>query len=358
MLTTRGALTCWPITSKAILALSASFHYAAAFGVARTALEHHMLDRLLFLATRWISVSRIKPQDVAAEDKRLTALQATSRPDIVKWWYDPKANFMKLLIRGVFREGSLGRGMTVSPYFFHVDRYDPFVVKARLAPRVATGFRDPASDKRWAEQSETDWYRLFTFRRLLENLVINRLLPTRELIQVEVHHSFLSAYVHGIQKAYELAYGHRRGPNLGAFDHYDSELCLLYAIALAAAELEAFGRMARRQPRLHLREWPNVEREIQAARAAASHFWFMSGGPHLYDRIQEIDTRIPITPGSKPPWARKIKDPSTLKPASVRYYLNPLRRLIRLHWSYQEMTTRIAFASPFPRADALQRSMD
>jgi hypothetical protein len=343
---------------RAILAMSEGFHYAAALAVTRTALEHHLLDRLLFLASRWISLSRVEPQNVSAEDVRLKALQATSRPDIVRWWYEPQAKVMKVVKRGVFREGSLGRGVTVSPYFFHVDRYDPFTVKERLAPRVATGFRNPAADKRWADRSTGDWYRLFTFQRLLENLALNRLLSTRLLIQVEVHHSFLSAYVHGVQKAYELAYGHRRGPNLGKFDHYDSELCLLYVITLAAAELEAFGRMAKRQPRLSVKAWPIIKGEIAAARVAASHFWFLSGEPLMYDRIQEVDTRTPIGPGSKPPWEQKLVDPRSLKPASVRYYLNPLRRLIRLHWTYQEMTTRLVFQSPFHREDALQRGLD
>lgn len=336
---------------RGMLALSSSRHYAATFAVARTALEHHLLDRLLFLGDRWVRDYPIKPGKVAAEEANLKALKAGPRPDILKWWFVPKSSSMRVLYRGVFREGSLGRGATVSPYFFHVDRYDPFTVHQKLAPRLATGFRDPDADRRWATESTSARHRLLSFRGVLENLVINRLLPPRLVVQVEVHHSFLSAYVHGAQKAYELIYGHNRPISVGTFDHYASELCLLYVIVISAAELEAFGRMARRTPRLRLHDWPSVEGEIAAAKAASSHLWFLTGEPHIYDRIQELDTRTPMRPGSRP-WRRKFVDPASLRPASVRYYLNPLRRLISLHSSYTELMTGHRFESPFERADA------
>ena len=334
---------------RGVLTLSSSRHYAAALVVARTALEHHLLDRLLFLATRWIERYGIKRPDAPAEEARLAALKTGSRPDIVKWWYESASGVMRVLIRGVFKEGSLGRGMTVSPYFFRVDRYDPFTVDKKLAPRLATGFSDRVSLGEWAAESLQEWYGHFTYERLRENLEINRLLRPRLGIQVDVHDRFLGAYVHGVQKAYENVYGYNYPSNVGGFNHCASELALLYIVTIAAAELEIFGQMAKRTPRLRLVGWDRVEDEIAAARASSSHLWFLSGEPHMYDRIREVDTRMP-RPGSGLS-KRPRPDPASLDPKTVRYYPQPLERLVRLHHSYQELLTGQVFLSPFDRPD-------
>jgi hypothetical protein len=278
---------------RGVLVLSAGFHYAASFALTRTALEHHLLDRLLFLATRWIDERGIKAHDVPAEHARLLALKAGPRPDIVRWWYDADLSKMIVLIRGLFLKGSLGRGATLSPYYLRVDEYDPFTVQKKVSSRVATGFRNREAEQKWAAESLRAWREHFTFGQLRKNLDVNRLLIPRLGVQVDVHYAFLSAYVHGVQKAYEQVYSHNIPSKVGDFDHYASELALLYVIAIAAAELEAFGRMVKRAPRLRLLEWPKVEAEIAAARAASSYFWFLSGEPHQYDRIQEVDTRMP-----------------------------------------------------------------
>jgi hypothetical protein len=337
-----------------MLALSAGFHYAASFALTRTALEHHLLDRLLFLATRWIDERGIKAQDVPAEQARLAALKAGQRPDIVRWWYDADSGKLSVLIRGLFQKGSVSRGATLSPYYLRVDEYDPFTVHKKVSSRVATGFRDRDAVQEWAAESLRAWREHFTFGQLRKNLDINRLLIPRLGVQVDVHYAFLSAYVHAVQKAYERVYSHNIPSKLGDFDHYNSELVLLYVIAIAAAELEAFGRMAKRAPRLRLVEWPTVEAEVAAARAASSYFWFLSGEPHVYDKIQEADTRMPKRAGSGFPKRARV-DPATLDPSRVRYYTNPLERVIKLHHSYHELMSGVIFISPFERPDARVR---
>ena len=77
---------------------------------------------------------------------------------------------------------------------------------------------------------------------------------------------------------------------MGSFDHYWSELLLLYVIVIAAAELEIYGRIARRIPRLDLRDWDDVLSEAREAQAASSYFWFLSGAPEVYDRIDTVHT--------------------------------------------------------------------
>lgn len=136
-------------------------------------------------------------------------------------------------------------------------------------------------------------------------------------------------------------------------DHYASELLLLYVIAMAAAELDAFARMMRRRPVVRLRGWEDVEREIADARQASAYFWFLHGGPQEYDRIQEADTRMRVH--TRPSLRRARPDPATIADRGVRYYADPLRRRIGVHGSYHEITTGQVYRSPFHRDDAQHR---
>jgi len=116
---------------KGVLDLSARFRYASALALTRTALEHHLIDRLVFLADRWVVEIPTKAENVEAEKARLAALKAAKRPDFVSWRYEKVPGVINLVIRGIYREGSIGRGMTVSPYYFWVYDYDPFTVKKK-----------------------------------------------------------------------------------------------------------------------------------------------------------------------------------------------------------------------------------
>jgi len=47
-----------------------------------------------------------------------------------------------------------------------------------------------------------------------------------------------------------------------------------------------------------------------------------------------------------------IPDPSSIPEGEIRYYRDPMQRLVRLHCSFQEIMTGIAYQSPWPRTDA------
>jgi len=336
---------------KGVLDLSGRFRYAAALALTRTALEHHLIDRLVFLADRWVVEIPIKAENVEAERARLATLRGSTRPDFVSWRYEKVAGVINLVVRGIYREGSVGRGMTVSPYYFWVYDYNPFTVKKKAAPHVAMGFRDPGAELKWAKQSANAWDRLFALGRLRKNLDANRLLRPRLGVQVDVHYAFLSAFVHGVQKAYERVHGYNIPNRLGTFNHYASELAFLYVVSIAAAELEMFGRMAKREPRLELLDWSTVEAEIDAARTSSSYFWFLSGEPNMYDRIQQVHSRKPVLAGGLPSKRLRV-DPASLRSSRVKYYRDPLERIRQLHQSSAEMFSGQIFESPFERADA------
>jgi hypothetical protein len=108
--------------------------------------------------------------------------------------------------------------------------------------------------------------------------------------------------------------------------------------------------MAKRQPLLALRGWTDVERDVAAARVASEYFWFLSPGPQPYDRFAEIHTRMDVRKPKKP-----RADAMSLPVGRIRYYINPLRRLIQLHQTSRELMSGLVHHSPFERADALRR---
>jgi hypothetical protein len=333
---------------RAVLLLSEANHYASALIVVRSALEHHLMDRLIFLANRYIvTYTKVKKKDVASWNVKLAAAQAGDQPDIATWFWDQSG--MNVVHRGLHSNKSKkGRGQTISSYYFQVDDFDPFAGPKKHAGRLAAPFWERKHTQQWAEESASTWRYLFRHDAVMKALRVNRLLLGRH-IQVDVHYGFLSGFVHPSKRGYEAIFGGNSPDRMGSFDHYASEIALLYVIVLAAAEIEIYGRMARRDPPLVLRDWEGVLMEVRDAQLASSYFWFLSGEPEMFDRIDTIHT----PPGNwKPKWGPPKVDPGAITPVRIRYYRNPLGRLVNLHQSYQEMSTGLVYRSPFERQDA------
>jgi hypothetical protein len=234
-----------------------------------------------------------------------------------------------------------------TPYYFHIDEFNPFTGGKTYAAELAGPFWRRAHREEWAAEAASSWRTHFRHDKVMKALRANRLLPGIEHVHVDVHHNFLSGFAHPSKKGYEAVWGGNTPDRMGSFDHYPSELVLLYVITLAAAELDSFGRMARRDPKLGLRDWGVVERDVREARLAASYFWFLGGEPTMFDRIETVHT----PPGARDPkWGRPRHDPRTIK--RVRYYADPMDRLVRLHSSFQELSTGLVYQSPFDRPDA------
>ena len=85
---------------RAVLLLSEANHYASALIVVRSALEHHLMDRLIFLANRYIvTYTKVKKKDVASWNVKLAAAQAGDQPDIATWFWDQSG--MNVVHRGL-----------------------------------------------------------------------------------------------------------------------------------------------------------------------------------------------------------------------------------------------------------------
>jgi hypothetical protein len=334
---------------RGALELAATHRYASAFVVVRTSLEHHLLDRLVFLATRFTHVYSVPLDKVDEEEQRLATVKAT-RPDLRRVGITRRRSDAEVVLTfsGYHAEGRRGRPPTISRWYFLLDEYDPFAGTPSRVTKLVAPFRDLEGMRLWAKESQDLWERYLKTRRLLADLRLNRLLSAPQALQVEVHYSFLSTFVHAAQAAYDLVYGHNRPSRLGLFDHYASELVLLYVITLACEELALFARACRRPPAVALRAWGDVETATRNARAASDYFWFLHGHPTALDRIGEVHTRV--NPKRIGRGKGAVHDPA--KVATVRYYGNPLKRLVDLHGSFVEGTTGLGYQSPWPRADA------
>ena len=96
---------------------------------------------------------------------------------------------------------------------------------------------------------------------------------------------------------------------------------------------------------------PRIEigrRTAEAAETATSYFWFLGANPHAYDtwkahneacfRAQRAGgtAELPPEPGAE----------------DVPYPADPLRRLVSMHSSANELMTGLTFVSPWPLDDA------
>jgi hypothetical protein len=150
-----------------------------------------------------------------------------------------------------------------------------------------------------------------------------------------------------VPAAFDEVYG-RDEKTIGrfAYDHYSSELALLYINKIAAGELKALARMASRRPKVRLGDWDIVETHIKTADTTAAHLWFPGDPPHDFDRVQEANSRG--LRGEKFVDRDKRPTPDQLRTTQIRYYKNPLRRLIEMHYTLSEMTG-FTYVSPWPR---------
>ena len=334
---------------KSALALVLLDEYPSAFVVLRAALEHHQLDRLLFLATRYRQSYKVAPAKVAAEHRRLQNLQAGTRPDILRW-KEKKGRFV-VTVAGLFETGRLLKPPQLSPYYFAIERYDPFTGVPRIQAKLSRTFMPLKLHRLAAQETKRLWDGGFSPKAVRANLLLNRLITHHQALQIDVHYGFLSAYAHPAAAGYNLAFGRNQPRGRSGYDHFASELALLYVLVLACEELSIFRRALNRRPTQRLRGWDEVERLIARSRAASDHFWFLQGEPHIFDRIVEANDRAARGGGK----SLSVPDPRTIPSDKVHYYRNPLVRLVELHRSHREWSTGLVFASPFPRTDAVNR---
>jgi hypothetical protein len=325
-------------------------HYLAAFAVLRAGLEHHLTDRLLFVGRRY---KRQYTHVKKADYENLRSSWESKEPgteDIVRM---ERNGGTVIVVRSGLHpsDGGVNKSQTLSIYYFLLKDFDPFVGHPREQAHLSRGFS--AIEGRIAQaQEQQAIYRRLRWDEIKSNLAENKICGAETLRRFEVHYRFLSAFVHPMPAGYDLVYGSNRPTGAPRYDHYASELVLLYINKLAGAELKFLKRMASRSPRIRLADWATVEARIRLADAAAEHLWFPGDPPHNFDYVEEANSRG-MRKGRMVPRDRR-PTPAELKPNQVRYYRNPLSRLISMHQSFNELTG-FSYTSPWPRDDARYR---
>lgn len=228
--------------------------------------------------------------------------------------------------------------------------YSPFVGSPRDQALFEDGLTPLEERRNWAARNRFLYETYLRWRSLKESLQYNGLATEDQLDQLGVHYRFLSAFVHPVTDVTELLYG--RNQAWPTYDHYASELVLLYLNVLAARELMDFARMALQAPSVPISGWPAIEERCKLADRLCWHLWFPGQSPHSYDRWVTANQRgFEIV---RDDFSRRgeVTPPRALDDAEVRYYTNPLQRLVAMHMSTREMITGFVYQSPWQRDDA------
>lgn len=325
----------------AIVALAEEGRFASSMSVTRTALEHHVVDRLLLLADRYVEI--VRPEDPALIDKWEADWSAKTEP-----WTRDVASIERVRNGRALRLVRLGHKVRddageereqISPYWPALENYDAFIGHPDVQRHVVQPFDDFDDRVEWASRNQGLYGAFLRWGSLCSNLRLNSLASDAELVQVQVHYAFLSAFTHATNSGYEL--DRRPGPGSPSTAHVFSELALLYVIALAVAQIDAWTAYAERRPHSLLRPGLDILGVADRSRKTISYFWFLVGEPQEFDRYQEANHRAQpkVLSGGAPEIA-----PEALAPADIAYYGNPFERLARMHTREQEMTTGFAFA--------------
>jgi hypothetical protein len=331
---------------NAALTLADRDAYASAFTVLRSALEHHLIDLLLFLGDRYQQVfTGVSAEDWSEYQDARAAEEEWTR-DVIEWaWRD---GTLRVVRSGPHLDGGAG---TLSIYYGFLSNFDPFQGPPEDQKFLTTGFTNPELHERWARKQRALYSEGLQWKRLRENLALNGMYEEKQLAQLGVHFRFLSAFVHPVSEAYTLLYTRNVPAREQVYDHFASELALLYVNTLAALELRALEEMSGREPQVRILGLDDIRRVISHAEAVSAHLWFPGGTPHEFDRVEEANHRGLVNGHLVPVSAPERLRPDQLTDEDLRYYRNPLARVKKLHYTVHEMTG-FPYISPWPRGDA------
>lgn len=337
------------VTLDSAITLCEHDAYGQALDLLRTALEQTLVDKLVFSGRRYVQVFTGVSED---DWQRLQQERASGDKwqDVTEWSRSSNGR-LRIVREGYHSEATEGGGPVIGPHYFLLQDFTPFVASPSVHEQEDDGLSTPEDRRTFAEQNRFMYEQYLKWPSLKESHKANGFADDRLLAQLDVHYRFLSAFVHPISHVTKLLYGNDALMGWPKYDHYSSELVLLYVVVLAVVELRNFGEMTRQEPTVEVDDWEGIEQACAAAWELSSYFWYPGQQPHHHDRYEEANrqawrayqqTQL-ITP---PP------DPASLRVEEIRYYQHPLRRLVALHADKREMTTGLTYVSPWPRRDA------
>lgn len=322
--------------------------YAPAFAMTRTCLEHTVLDWLLFRGSTFVARHSGVTPEKWAQYQADRAAGADWTRKVVHWDCTKKGD-LTIHWGGLYsEEDENGDIDQVSVYYFLLEEYDGMLGKP--SEQVGDRFLSREELRTMATENQDRWNVYLRWSALLENLSVNRLIDETDRGRLGVHYRFLSAFAHPVSHTQRQLYGNHLDGGPVHYDHYASELALLYVVTLAALELQNFRADVDDHPGVALRGSATLDAHLRVARRAAAHLWFIGTNPHHWDiHNAHYDACLAAYDAGEPT--------PTLPPsaADVPFAPDPLDRLVRMHATTGGIFSTGDYLSPWPRQDAWNR---
>lgn len=319
--------------------------YPSAFALLRVALEHQLLDDLIFRGRRMVQLVQDVTSDQWAEWNHQRSEGADWTRDIIDWSVSRNGT-ARIVRRGMFSApDEHGHRWSLSIYYLLIQEYDALATRPANANAPTTGFPlSPEEAVRYARDNREIYERYLRWTSIRENVVMNGFATEADMARIDVHYRFLSSYVHPISDRQAATYGRNR--SWPQYDHYAAELILLYIITFAVCEIRSFVTMCGMEPEVGLSDDAALRSTCDRLWASASHLWFPGQPKQPYDEFESAN-RIAFEQHRDEP--QQDLDPDAI------YYSDPLRRIVAMHSSTSELTTGAVYQSPWNRQGARWR---
>ncbi len=244
--------------------------YGPAFAALRSGLEHAVLDWLVFLGHTYVQRFSAIADDTWAEWQADRAVGAAWTAGITSWTRTKKGD-VTIRRDGLYTEADEhGHRDQLSIYYFLLQEYDGLLGKP--ADQEHDGFLTLEELRARADENEARWLLYLRWSALVENLLENDLVDEEDCGRLAAHYRFLSTFAHPVSDAAQRLYARPLDGAAPHYDHYSSELILLYVVALGALELENYGAGVAASFGVDVAAAHSHSDELHRARKAADYF--------------------------------------------------------------------------------------
>lgn len=332
----------------AALQLADRHLYAPAFSVMRSCLEHAVVDWLVFLGHTYVERIRGVSEQDWAQWQAAHEANRDGTTGIVKSTRTHKGD-VTIHRGGLYTEpDEHGKRGQLSIYYFLVEEYDGLV--GRPADQAPDEFLSRDQLREVAAENQARWHVYLRWSALVDNLVVNELIEEADRGRLGVHYAFLSTFAHPVGDTQPKLYGKHLDGTPPHYDHYSSELLLLYVVTLAALELTNYRASVKEGLGADLADSGGLDADCRLAREVTDYFWFIGTNPHAWDLHRAWNRSA----------TQRIRE-SSLEPPSIPavsdfpFPRNPLSRLVSQHTTSRGRVPGAEYTSPWPRLDATAR---